>query len=281
MTSRLASMTRLPLILTALFAVAACSQDAPAPTAAEPAPAPAATEPAAAEPAPATETASSPAVERPAGPIVPPSGPAPVEGTDYVEIPGGQPYTPDSDKIEVVEVFGYTCPACARFEPLVNAWSAKLPADVEFEPVAAPFGGFWNTYAKAFYTAQSMGLLEATHDAMFRAIHVERSLTVQPVATDEQIAAFYARFGADPKQFQSTMASFAINAKLRQAQQFLTTSGVDSTPTMLVNGKYRVTGRSFEEVLRITDHLIAMERAAAGGDSTAGGEAEAEAPAEI
>lgn len=280
MTSRLASMTRLPLILAALFAVAACSQDAPAPTPA-PAPAesaPAATEPAAVEPAPVTQSASSPAADAPAGPIVPPSGPAPVAGTDYVEIPGGQPYTPDSGKIEVVEVFGYTCPACASFEPLVDAWSAKLPADVEFEPVAAPFGGFWNTYAKAFYTAQSMGLLEETHDAMFRAIHVERSLPVQPVATDEQIAAFYAGFGADPKQFQSTMASFAINAKLRRAQQFLTTSGVDSTPTMLVNGKYRVTGRGFEEVLRITDHLIAQERARASGSSQT--EAAAEAPAE-
>lgn len=280
MTSRLASMTRLPLILAALFAVAACSQDAPAPTPAETAPA--AVEPAAAEPAPATEseteTASGPAAAAPAGPIVPPSGPAPVAGTDYVEIPGGQPYTPSSGKIEVVEVFGYTCPACASFEPLVNAWSAKLPADVEFEPVAAPFGGFWNTYAKAFYTAQSMGLLEETHDAMFRAIHVERSLSVQPVASDEQIAAFYARFGADPKQFQSTMDSFAINAKLRRAQQFLTTSGVDSTPSMLVNGKYRVTGRGYEEVLRITDHLIAQERAAASGGSRA--EADAEAPAE-
>ncbi|MBA3486296.1 MAG: thiol:disulfide interchange protein DsbA/DsbL [Lysobacter sp.] len=274
MTSRLASMTRLPLILTALFAVAACSQDAPAPTPAEPAAA--ATGPAVAEPAPAT--ASTPVADAPAGPIVPPSGPAPVAGTDYVEIAGGQPYAPGTGKIEVVEVFGYTCPACASFEPLVAAWSAKLPADVELVPVAAPFGGFWNTYAKAFYTAQSMGLLEETHDAMFRAIHVERSLTVQPVATDEQIAAFYGKFGADPKQYQSTMASFAINAKLRRAQQFLTTSGVDSTPTMLVNGKYRVTGRGFDEVLRITDHLIAQERAAGGGTTQA--EADPEAPAE-
>ncbi|MDQ3287854.1 MAG: thiol:disulfide interchange protein DsbA/DsbL [Pseudomonadota bacterium] len=277
MTSRLVSMTRLPLILAAALAVAACSQDAPEPATAEPAPvaaAPAPAAPAATTPA----TAGTPAAERTAGPIVPPVGPAPVVGTDYVEIPGGQPYTP-GEKIEVTEAFGYTCPACANFEPLVHAWSEKLPADVEFEPVAAPFGGFWNTYAKAFYTAQSMGLLDETHDAMFRALHVERSLPTQPAPSDAEIAQFYARFGADPKAFQSTMASFATNAKLRRAQQFLQTSGVDSTPTLVVNGKYRVTGRGFDEILRITDHLIARERAASATPAAAQDTAGAEAPA--
>ena len=190
-----------------------------------------------------------------------PSGAAPVAGEDYVEIRNGQPFMPGTGKIEVVEVFGYTCPHCASFEPLVKPWAAKLPADVNFVPVAAPFGGYWEPYAKAFYTAQSMGLLDKTHDAMFRAIHVERSMPVQPVPTDAQIAEFYAKYGANPQQFASTMASFATNAKLKRAQQFLAASGVDSTPMLVVNGKYRVMGKTFEESLRIADHLIASERA--------------------
>ena len=260
MTSRLASLTRLPLILAALFTVAACSQEAPPPAPATSAPATGA--PATATPAPAATAGTEAAAPAPAGPIVPPSGPAPVAGTDYVEIPGGQPFQPGTGKIEVVEVFGYTCPACASFEPQVQAWKARLPADVEFVPVAAPFGGYWMPYAKAYYTAQAMGLVDKTHEAMFRAIHVERSLPVQPTPTDTQIAQFYAKFGADPQQFESTMKSFAINAKLKRAQQFLISSGVESTPTMLVNGKYRVTGSGFDDTLRITEHLIAQERAA-------------------
>lgn len=274
MTSRLAP-TRLPVLLAALFALAACTQEAPAPT---PSPAPVTTTTPAPETAPgvtppAAGTAQTP---RTPGPVLPPRGPAPVPGTDYVEIPGGQPYQPGTDKIEVVEVFGYTCPACASFEPLVSAWAAKLPADVEFAPVAAPFGGYWMPYAKAFYTAQAMGLVDATHDAMFHAIHVDRSLPVQPPPTDEQLAQFYAKHGADPEQFLSTMQSFAINAKMKRAQQFLMNSGVESTPTMLVNGKYRVTARGFDEVLRVTEHLIAQERAEAGtapaaADAPAGG----------
>jgi thiol:disulfide interchange protein DsbA len=253
--------SRLTLILLTALTLAACGkQEAPAPAApvAETAPA-ATTAPAAAEAA-----APAPAAEAPnTNPIVPPQGPAPVLGTDYVEIAGGQPFQPGTGKIEVAEAFGYTCPHCAAFEPVVSAWKAKLPADVSFVAVAAPFGGYWMPYAKAYYTAEGMGLLGKTHEAMFRALHLDRSLPVQGV-TDEQIGAFYAKFGADAKTFASTMSSFAVAGKLKRAEQFLVRSGVEGTPSIVVNGKYRIIGGSgFEDQLRIADHLIAKERAAA------------------
>lgn len=188
-------------------------------------------------------------------------GPAPVAGTDYVEIEGGQPYAPVAGKIEVVEVFGYTCPACAHFEPLVAAWKARQPADVKFVPVAAPFGGFWMPYAKAFYTAESLGLVGKTHAAMFRALHEEASLPKSKPSVDE-IAAFYAGHGADAQRFASVFSSAAIEARMEQADQFIRRSGVDHTPTLVINGKYRVTAATPEDSLRITEHLIARERAA-------------------
>ncbi|WP_052101486.1 thiol:disulfide interchange protein DsbA/DsbL [Novilysobacter arseniciresistens] len=256
MTARPATLHHLGLALATALALAACSQETPAPATTDAAPADSAATGAPAAAAPAAE-----APARTPGPVVPPTGPAPVAGQDYVVIPGGSQFTPGDD-IEVVEVFGYTCPHCATFEPLVSSWAAKLPADVGFEPVAAAFGGYWEPYAKAFYAAQAMGVAEQSHDAVFKAIHVDRSLPVQPLPTDEQIGQFYAQFGVDPKQFASTMSSFAVKAKLNQAGQFLQRSGVDSTPVLIVDGKYRVTGRSHEENLRIAEHLVAMERAA-------------------
>ena len=261
---------RLAPLLFALLTLAACNKtETPpaasptAPVAAEPA-APATDMPPGA-PVDATAEATTPA---PAGPIVTPTGPAPVAGTDYIEIAGGQPFQPGTGKIEVVEVFGYTCPHCASFEPLVSAWKAKLPSDVQFTSVAAPFGGYWTPYAKAFYTAEAMDLVGKTHDAMFRAIHVERSLPVQPLPTPEQIAGFYAKYGANPQQFISTMSSFAVDAKLKRAEQFITRSGVESTPTIVVDGKYRVTAPTLEDTLRVAEHLIAQERAAQASRST-------------
>ena len=279
MISRLPLSFRAPLLSAALMSVAllaACSQqqapapaDAPATATTAPAPeaAPAAQAPATA--APATAEAAAPAAPN-NNPVVAPQGPAPIAGTDYIEIAGGQPYQPAAGKIEVVEVFGYTCPHCAHFETLVESWKAKQPADVQFNPVAAPFGGYWTPYAKAFYTAQAMGLLDKTHEAVFNAIHVDRSLPAPPaVATPDQIAAFYAKYGVDAKQFASTMSSFAIDAKVKRANQFIQRSGVESTPTIVVAGKYRVVGKGFEDMLRITDHLVAQERAKAG--AAAGG----------
>lgn len=253
-------MLRFPrpaLLLTGLLALSACQkQEAPAPVAAPT--------------TPVTTPAATPTTAPTTAPTATPlPGPALVAGTDYVEVPDGEPFEAKRGKIEVVEVFGYTCPHCAHFEPMVKAWADKLPADVEFVPLAAPFGGYWMPYAKAFYAAQTMDLLDKTHQAMFDAVHVEHSLPVQPLPSDEQLAAFYAKHGADAKQFTSTMSSFAVSAKLKSAEQFMLKSGVESTPTLVVNGKYRVIGSTFEDTLRIADQLIARERAAGADGSSA------------
>ncbi len=196
-----------------------------------------------------------------ARPTALPAGPAPVADVDYSVIDGGQPYAPAKGKIEVLEVFGYTCPHCAHFEPVLSAWKARLPADVRFTPLAAPMGGHWIPYARAFFAAQSIGLAGKTHAAMFRALHVDGSLPLSR-PTPEEIASFYAGHGADAQRFVATMASPAIDAQLKQAREFMVRSGVAGTPTIVVNGKYRVIGSSFEDMLRITDHLVARERAA-------------------
>ena len=240
-------------------ATEAPSADAPAVTAPTEG-APTATEPTATEPAASAEQAAAQAATEPA-----PAAPAAaglVPGVDYVEIKGGQPYRPLEGKVEVVEVFGYVCPACAAFHTMVSPWEAKLPADVRFTYVPAPFGPEWIPYAKGFYVAESLGLVEKSHDALIRAIHVQQSMPGEGDKPDEAaIAKFYAQYGADPKSFLSTMNSFAIDAKVNRGKQFMIRSGVSSTPTIVVNGKYRVEGRSLQDKLRITDALIAQERA--------------------
>ena len=189
------------------------------------------------------------------------AAPALEAGRDYVVIDDGRPYAPVRGKIEVVEVFGYTCPHCAHAQPLIAAWKAKLPKDVNFVAVAAPFGGYWQPYAKAYYTAQAMGLSAKTHDAVFKALHDERSLPINN-ASPQEIANFYARYGADAEKFAATMESQGIEDQLDRARDFISRSGVDATPMLVVNGKYRVAGSSFEESLRIASQLIARERAA-------------------
>lgn len=281
MTLRMASLSRYPLVLTALFALAACNKTETAPT--EAAATPAASETAAAPaseaatPAPA-DTAPAPAEPaiQPAATATPPSGAAPVVGVDYEEIPGGQAFDPVPGKIEVAEIFSYTCPHCAQFEPLLLDWRKKQTADVKFTPIAGPFGGNPIPFQKAFYAAQTLGLVDKTHEAMFRAVHIDQTINYQSV-TDEQLGAFYAKYGVKAADFIGTMNSFAINAKGKRAEQFMQRSGVDASPSLVVNGKYKVKGKGFEDMLRITDHLVARERSAAPAAAPAAAAPAAEA----
>jgi protein dithiol oxidoreductase (disulfide-forming) len=52
-------------------------------------------------------------------------------GKTYVELANPVPVAVPG-KIEVVELFWYGCPHCYAFEPTINPWAEKLPADVNF-----------------------------------------------------------------------------------------------------------------------------------------------------
>lgn len=190
-----------------------------------------------------------------------PAAPAPVEGTDYEVIADGRPFAPVKGKVELVEVFGYTCPHCAHFQPQLDAWLARQPRDLNFVALAAPFGGYWTPYAKAYYAAETLGVAKRSHAAMFAALHEEGSLPLRN-ATAAEIAPFYARYGVDPARFLAAFDGPAVQERMRRADEFIRRSGVEATPTLVVNGKYRVTGRSLEDNLRIAEALIARERAA-------------------
>jgi thiol:disulfide interchange protein DsbA len=187
--------------------------------------------------------------------------PVPEAGVDYVEIPGGKPYAPLQGKVEVVELFGYTCIHCAHFQPVIGAWQKKQPSYVRFTPLPAAFGGYWMPYARAYYAAAKLRVLSKTHDTMFKALHETGSLPIQN-ASDEEIAAFYANYGADPKAFAAAMHSPATDLLLDRSRDFAQATGIEGTPTIVINGKYRVTARNFDDTLRITDYLVAKERAA-------------------
>lgn len=221
---------------------------------------------AAADTAPADATAdqatTATPTEAPAQAARPLGEPTPVPGLtigrDYDIIRGGQPFSTASG-VEVAEVFAYWCGACAQFEPLVNAWKARLPADVTFVHVPAVFNPQDN-FPRAFYATQAMGIYDKTHPALFRAIHIERSLAQN--ANADAIAAFLAKHGTTAQEAKSTMDSFAVNANLGRARQFAMRSGVQATPTLIVNGRYRVASAQFERQLEVASLLIAHERAA-------------------
>ncbi|WP_447729073.1 thiol:disulfide interchange protein DsbA/DsbL [Pseudoxanthomonas suwonensis] len=262
------------LSLLLLAALAGCSGQDAAPQDSQTAPATEAPATDAAQPAAEGDAGAAPAApEQAAGgdaaPAAPapsaPGGPAPVAGVDYTVIENGQAFQPMAGKIEVAEVFGYTCPHCAAFDPILEAWIKRQPGDVNVILVPGAFGGYWTPYARAYYSAEALGVLPQTHAAMFRAIHVERSLPVNANVGAKELAPFYAKYGVDPKRFADTFGSFGVDAKVNRARQFAARAKIEGTPSLVVAGKYTISvdQRGFEQMLATAEWLIAQERAGA------------------
>src|SRR5690606_7533691 len=216
-----------------------------------------------ADEAAASDAASGPAATTAAADVPLPGGPPPREGVDFEILPLPQPTYGSGDGIEVAEVFSYTCIHCANLQPYLNAWHERLPADVRFVYVPAAFGGVVDNFARAYFASEAMGLLEKTHDALFSAVLVERRIRT---GSEEELADWYAAQGADRDVFLSTMRSSAVTGKLNRARQFALNTGVRSTPTIIVAGKYRAVATregGMEGLLNTVDWLVARERGTA------------------
>lgn len=185
--------------------------------------------------------------------------PAPVAGIDYVEIENGAPWKPLAGKIEVAEVFAYWCHHCADFQPKIDAWKKTLPRNVRLSYVPLPQDGD-DALARAYFAAEATGMLGKTHNATFRAIHASQTLPKN--ATSDEIAGLYTQLGVDVAKFKAAAQGASVTDKLRQARQFAIRSGVEGTPTLIINGRYRVHGRTLDDSLRIASQLVAMQSVA-------------------
>ncbi|MEO9214573.1 MAG: thiol:disulfide interchange protein DsbA/DsbL [Rhodanobacter sp.] len=199
-----------------------------------------------------------------------------VEGKNYFVIEPAQP-TSYPGKIEVTEVFSYACPACNGFHSTVDQIAKNLPPNAVMNYLAASFrpDENWPVYQRAFYTAQALGVVGKTHDAMFDAAWKTGELATYDLnagkpkpkdawPTIDDIAKFYAKYGVDPKEFVGVANSFSINTQMKRADDLMKAYGVDSTPTMIIDGKYRFTVPSaggYAQSIELTQWLVAKDAA--------------------
>ncbi|TWT19246.1 thiol:disulfide interchange protein DsbA/DsbL [Luteimonas marina] len=185
--------------------------------------------------------------------------PAPVEGRDYVRIEGGQRWKPEPGTVEVVEIFAYSCGHCDQFRPMLDAWKRTAGKDVRVHYLPAAYSPD-DAYARGYFALEALGRVAQVHPLLFDAIHREYSLPARG-ASGGEMAGFLAAQGLDAAKVHAAMASPATDEKMNAAREFAVRSGLQGTPTLIINGKYRVLGRTLGDSLRIADGLIAMERA--------------------
>ena len=186
--------------------------------------------------------------------LLPPSAPAAswTEGTHYVRLSPPQQTAVPAGKVEVLEVFSYACPACNAFQPVMEKLRTTLPANAQVVYLPAAFNPQedWPMFQRAYFAAQALGIADRTHQAMYDAVWKTGELAIttpgnnrlkDPLPSIADAARFYARVaGVNPQQFVALANSFAIDSKVRAADAQILAMHIESTPTLIVNGKYRV-----------------------------------------
>jgi thiol:disulfide interchange protein DsbA len=262
--------------------------DTAAPVAEKPAAVAAAAEPAAAQPTtpqgPAsdgesvddsTSSSISPIADAVAANTPAPAAPLPAkwkEGQNFSPLPAAQPVSTGPGEVEVVEVFWYGCGHCFALEPRLEAWEKTKPAYIKLVRMPVVWNEVAREDARLFYTLEALGRLNDLHLAVFRELHVNRSpLTVvsgnrvETTATEQKVREFLLGHGVSQDDFGRTYRSFAVESKIRQAENLSRRYMADHTPMAVVQGKYMTDvgmAGGIDQFFELLDDLAARERAA-------------------
>ena len=200
-----------------------------------------------------------------------------VEGTQYTRLASPQP-TSAPDKIEVVEMFSYACPHCFHMEPELEQWQKAKPDDVVFVRLPVVFRPEWEPLAKAYFTAEILGVLDKTHEALFEAIHVKN----QRFTDEDAVQAFFVSKGVSAEDFKKTYESFDVAVKVNNAKLMTRRYAITGVPTLIINGKFSTSASMAggddkalsvkelnEKTLDVVDYLVEQEREAGKQAATA------------
>ncbi|UCC14346.1 MAG: thiol:disulfide interchange protein DsbA/DsbL [Gammaproteobacteria bacterium] len=181
------------------------------------------------------------------------------QGRHYELLTAAQPTGAAPGEIEVLEIFWYGCPHCYTLEPHLKGWlDDGIPAAARFDRMPATLNRSWQIHARAYYTAEALGILDEVHPALFREINVNRNF----LNTPEQLAEFFAQFGISEADFTETFNSFAVQTKLRRSDSLTRRYRISGVPAIVVNGKY-ITGAdmagSFDGLFDVIDFLVEKE----------------------
>lgn len=179
------------------------------------------------------------------------------EGIHYRRLSTPVP-TSSTDKVEVVEAFWYGCGHCYSLEPALEKWVADQPDNIAFVRLPAVLGSSWEPHARAYYTAEVLGVLDKIHQPLLDAIHAED----RRIANEKQLAEFFAEHGVDKETFRKTYDSFAVETRLRRSQELVKRYKLRAVPTIIVNGKYITNSTmagSGQKLFEVMNYLVAKE----------------------
>ena len=162
-----------------------------------------------------------------------------------------------TDKIEVLEFFAYTCIHCKNLESEISKKVKNLPNDAYFRPVHIVWDEGYTNLARISAAVVSSGTKEQANSAIFSAIFDKNVDLRNPTV-------FKTWVNTQGAWGQKMLAAYnsPTNVAEGQAMERMTLEyNIDSTPQVIVGGKYRIkSSGNYAQDMQILDKLIAKVR---------------------
>jgi len=157
----------------------------------------------------------------------------PVAGKDYLVL--NPPLAVDAgERVDVVEFFGYFCPHCNAFDPVIESWVRRMGPRIRFRRSHVVFRDAMLPQAQLYAVLEVLGKTETLHTKVFRAMHDEKLL----LADEKQVADFAEKNGIPRQQYLDTLRSPLVQERMKQMIQAQYDCKVESVPTMAIDGRF-------------------------------------------
>ena len=177
-------------------------------------------------------------------------------GKDYTALQKPIPQL-DKDKIEVLEFFAYNCIHCKNLEKDLAAKVQNLPADTYFRPVHVVWDEGYTNLARISAAVSASGTKQQANPAIFAAIFDKQVDLRNPTVFKTWINTQ----GAWSKKMLAAYNSPTNVAEAQAMERITLEYNIDSTPQVIVGGKYRLKmGSNHAEDMQKLDELIAKVR---------------------
>ena len=186
------------------------------------------------------------------------------EGVNYTRMLPTQPTVGGPDKIEVAELFMYTCPHCRDLEGHINRWEESKDPNVRLVRIPVMFNQLAQLHAKLYYTEQVLAESGKLADHMafrvmvFNDIHSRGNY----LQSEGAIQKIFERAGVSEEDFDRTWNSFEVDQAMRLGADLARRYNIQSVPTVVVNGKYRTDAGmagGYPKLIELIDELTVRE----------------------
>lgn len=155
----------------------------------------------------------------------------------------------------LVEFLDFECEACGALYPAMeqirDAYQDRITFVVRYFPLQGHTNG--ELAARAVESAAAQGKFEEMYQKMYE---TQSQWGEQQTSQEEAFIGFAEELGLDPDKFKSTLDDPATAERVTKDIEDGTALGVDSTPTLFLNGE-RIEARDFESLKSAIDDALA------------------------